>query len=403
MRKNILNKTGLKLSKKISKKLGNKRFKSLSIGSLIDEFNKLMDKKHIAKIKIDSVIFFIFIVLAILLLITTVVNPYDSIHIIKWKTIFMLFYILVVVNVLKDSKFLEWISLYILSHTTKIYITLIILTLLLSSIITNDIVLFVIIPITLVLSKYINIFNRDLEKLIILEGISANIGSALTPIGNPQNLFIFYHYHLNILEFIKNMIPFEICGILALMPFLSFEGGEKEYNFEKMEFRLEWIIYVLIFLLVIFSALNIINYCYLFPIILAVLVLKKVNVDYLFLLTFCALFIDIEGMKQLNIINMFYIHCNGIMLIIYSSFLAQILSNVPATILLSNLYHNWNLIAYGVNVGGNGTLIASFANLITLRLSNGKIGVIRFLMFGGLIYVLHLILLVLYVGIINIK
>ena len=277
---------------------------------------------------------------------------------------------------------------------------LIILTLFLSSIITNDIALFVIIPITGIVSKYIQMSSRDLEKLFILEGISANIGSALTPIGNPQNLFIFHYYQLDSFEFIKNMIPYELCGILVLLPFLNFKGINS-IHFKKMEFKYEWIAYILIFILVVLSALNIINYIYLFPIMAIILILKRVKVDYLFLLTFCALFIDIEGIKHLGIMDLFYIPCNGIILMVYSSILSQILSNVPTTILLSNLYPDWISIAYGVNIGGNGTLIASFANLITLRLSNGKIGVIRFLIFGGLIYLLHLILLIIYVSVIN--
>jgi Na+/H+ antiporter NhaD/arsenite permease-like protein len=69
---------------------------------------------------------------------------------------------------------------------------------------------------------------------------------------------------------------------------------------------------------------------------------------------------------------------------------------VPATVLLSNLYSNWLPIAYGVNVGGNGTLIASFANLITLRLSDKKVSVGRFLLIGIVVYVMHLVALAAY-------
>ncbi|WP_292460325.1 SLC13 family permease [Methanothermococcus sp.] len=357
------------------------------------------------KIKIDTAIFLMFIIVAVLFLLT-VIEPYKVISIVEWKTIFTLFYILVIVNLLKDSKFLEWISLSLLNCTKRIYIMLIILTLIMSSIITNDIALFVIIPITGIVSKYIQMSSRDLEKLFIFEGISANIGSTLTPIGNPQNLFIFYHYHLTIFEFIKNMIPYELCGILVLLPFLNFNTcslftTKKPFYFKNMEFKNEWMAYILIFILVVLSALNIVNYIYLFPIMVIILILKRIKIDYLFLLTFCALFIDIEGIKHLGIMNLFFIQWNSIALMIYSSILSQILSNVPATILLSNLYSNWIPIAYGVNVGGNGTLIASFANLITLRLSSGKIGVIRFLIFGGTIYLLHLTALIIYMTVAN--
>jgi Na+/H+ antiporter NhaD/arsenite permease-like protein len=133
------------------------------------------------------------------------------------------------------------------------------------------------------------------------------------------------------------------------------------------------------------------------PIVLSIAFIKRIKIDYLFILTFCALFIDIEGLKRLGIMGLFKIGCeNDILTMVYASLLSQIISNVPTTLLLSNIYNNWIPIAYGVDVGGNGTLLASFANLITLRLSSGKINVIKFLMFGILIYILHLIALIVY-------
>ncbi|AEF96709.1 SLC13 family permease [Methanotorris igneus] len=346
------------------------------------------------RINIDETIFLFFIFISILFLIF-LIKPIEILDIVEWKTIFSLFYMLVVVNLLKDCGFLEWISLKIIEKTNRIFIVLILLTLLLSMFVTNDIALFVIIPITLIMTKYCNI---NLRKILMLEGISANIGSALTPFGNPQNLFIYYHYNLNLMEFIINMIPFEILGILILIPFLEFKKMNVDVNTVKTQkFKKEWLSYLAIFLLVIASILGIFNYIYLLPVILPIAFIKRIKIDYLFILTFCALFIDIEGLKRLGVIELFKIsYENDILTMIYASLLSQIISNVPTTILLSNIYNNWLPIAYGVNVGGNGTLIASFANLITLRLSDGKISAIKFLMFGILVYILHLIALIIY-------
>jgi len=236
---------------------------------------------------------------------------------------------------------------------------------------------------------------KDLEKLIIFEGVSANIGSGLTPIGNPQNLFLFHFYNIGTLEFIINMIPFEIFGILAILPFLEFKKYDTKINID-IKFKKEWIFYILSFILVLLCVFGYLNFIYILPLILAILMYKRVKVDYLFLLTFIFLFVDIEGLKRIGIINIFSIKCGNVMLMIYASLLSQIISNVPATVLLSHLYKNWLPIAYGVNIGGNGTLIASFANLITLRLSNGNVRVGRFLLIGGIIYIMHLIVLVAY-------
>ena len=47
---------------------------------------------------------------------------------------------------------------------------------------------------------------------------------------------------------------------------------------------------------------------------------------------------------------------------------SQIISNVPAAVLLSGFTGNWQDLLAGVNIGGLGTPIASLASLITLKL-----------------------------------
>ncbi|ADG12817.1 Citrate transporter [Methanocaldococcus infernus ME] len=343
-------------------------------------------------LKADELIFSFFILLSIVFLIF-LINPMEALLVINWKTIISLFYIMVIVNLLKDSGFLEYLSIKIIERTRRIFLTLIFLTLILSMFVTNDISLFIIVPLTLILARYCNL---ELNKIIILEGIAANIGSSLTPFGNPQNLFIFYHYHLNFTEFVINMIPFEVLGILVILPFLDFKKFCVK-RLEEKEFKKVWLIYIFIFILTILSVLNIINSLYLLPIILYILVKKRIRVDILFLLTFCSLFIDIEGLKRLGIIEIFKINFSqDIIIMTYSSLLSQVISNVPTAILLSNLYDNWLAIAYGVNVGGNGSLIASFANLITIRLSEGRVDITKFLKYSFLIYFLHLTTLTIY-------
>jgi Na+/H+ antiporter NhaD/arsenite permease-like protein len=103
-------------------------------------------------INIDEAIFLFFIFISILFLIF-LINPAEIINIVEWKTIFSLFYMLVVVNLLRDCGFLEWISLKMIEKTDRIFIILIILTLLLSMFVTNDISLFVVIPITLIMGS----------------------------------------------------------------------------------------------------------------------------------------------------------------------------------------------------------------------------------------------------------
>ncbi|WP_423793206.1 SLC13 family permease [Methanocaldococcus indicus] len=343
----------------------------------------------------DTLIFSIFIFIGILMLFF-VVNISQIVYIVEWKTILSLFYLMVVVEILKSSKFLDYISLIILRKTKRVFIAIIFLTLILSMFLTNDVVLFVIVPLTLIMFESIE-DKKDLEKLIIFEGISANIGSGFTPIGNPQNLFLYHFYHIGVLEFLKNMLPYEILGVFILLFFLEYKKYRYNINV-NISFKKEWILYIFIFLLVIFSIFGVINYLYILPIILALIIIKRPKIDYLFLVTFIFLFIDIYGLKKLGIIELFDIKGNDITIMIYSSLLSQIISNVPATVLLSNIYNNWIPIAYGVNIGGNGTLIASFANLITLRLSNRNVSIGAFLFFSIIVYILHLLSLIIYLS-----
>jgi len=72
------------------------------------------------------------------------------------------------------------------------------------------------------------------------------------------------------------------------------------------------------------------------------------------------------------------------------------MSNVPATIFMSRFSTGWLSIAYGVNVGGNGLVIASLANIIALRFVKEKsvwvdfhrYSLLYLLVSGGLVYLL---------------
>jgi len=78
---------------------------------------------------------------------------------------------------------------------------LVVATFVLSMLVTNDVALLVIVPLTLALDTT----RKDL--LVILEALAANAGSALTPFGNPQNLFIYWSYGLHPGEFVAAIAP----------------------------------------------------------------------------------------------------------------------------------------------------------------------------------------------------
>ena len=54
---------------------------------------------------------------------------------------------------------------------------------------------------------------------------------------------------------------------------------------------------------------------------------------------------------------------------LFSIGLSQLISNVPATLIIENHVNNWIPLAVGTNVGGCGVITGSLANLITIRLT----------------------------------
>ena len=214
-------------------------------------------------------------------------------------------------------------------------------------------------------------------KLVIFQTLAANIGSGLTPMGSPQNLFIFSYYNLTAFEFLKIMLPFAILGAIWLF-ILNYTEKNKKLKFDLeniiIENKLQVLIFCALFIFIILSVFNIINYKLAFIItILAVLLLNKnllLKVDYILLLTFVCFFIFIGNLSSLPFIEQYakgFLQ-NKTTTYFSSIILSQIISNVPCSILLANFTSNWRELLLGVNIGGLGTLIASLASVISYKL-----------------------------------
>ncbi len=124
--------------------------------------------------------------------------------------IFILFTLFVVVSGLQKSGLISRLSRRI-EGGKCIPLKLVFATFFLSMLVTNDVALIVIVPLTLAL----NINRKDI--LVILLALAANAGSALTPFGNPQNLFIYWFYDLSAVQFISSIAPFSLVFLLLLV------------------------------------------------------------------------------------------------------------------------------------------------------------------------------------------
>jgi len=316
-------------------------------------------------------------ILALSLAVVTSFFSFPKIDYIDFKVLFSLFNLMIIVSAFKEMKVLDKIAVSLLTrfdNSKKISLILIYITFFSSMLITNDVALITFVPLALIISKRANLSPI---KLVIFQTIAANIGSGLTPMGNPQNLFIFSYYNLRALEFFKIMLPFALIGVIWLF-ILNNTQKTKKLNFDLEEIIIEKkaqvLIFSALFILIILSVFSIINYILAFVItIIAVLMLNKnllANVDYILLLTFVCFFIFIGNLSSLPIIEEFakgFLQ-NKTTTYFTSIILSQIVSNVPCSILLANFTSNWKELLLGVNIGGLGTLVASLASVISYKL-----------------------------------
>ncbi len=298
------------------------------------------------------------------------------------EVLFILFVLFVTVNGLQRSGFLLKLSRQI-EKGRAVPLKLVVTTFFLSMVVTNDIALIIIVPLTLTL----NIKQKDI--LIVMEALAANAGSALTPIGNPQNLFIYWFYNLHPLQFVSAIAPFSMAFLLVLAGAALFIRSDVTHQNLSGNSPVNKKAYFYgIFLVVVLMVV-----LHVFPIAVGMIVIffallfdrKALKVDYALLFSFFFFFGFAENVKillapELN-------HSNHVFLL--SAIASQVMSNVPATLLFAKFTTNWKGLLWGTNAGGFGSLVGSFANLIAYKIylnhdrsNKTALFTIKFLMLG---------------------
>ncbi len=242
-----------------------------------------------------------------------------------------------------------------------------------SMLITNDVSLIIFVP--LAIKAFIDLNRQDLIILVVsLQTIAANAGSMLTPIGNPQNLFIYSFYHYDLTEFLKVTAPvFTVCAILLYVstafidktPLILKEQPSTPFK----PFRT--VAFVMLFILCIMAVLRIIDVYDMALVVLCSVLVVDVRMfrqaDYKLLLLFTFLFIFVSNICTYalvaDIAHQFVKNYEYFV----SLSLSQIISNVPATVMLAEFALDSDALLKGVNVGGMGTCIASMASLISFK------------------------------------
>ncbi len=261
-------------------------------------------------------------------------------------------------------------------------LVLVLLSFFMSMLLTNDVTLVTIVPFTLLMFEKISGDRKARAEivLLVLETAAANLGSMLTPMGNPQNLYLYSKFNLSIADFLGIIFPYSALSLFLLIGsaflFLPKMQTEQPSGRTKMRGRLKPILFMLLFAVNMLTILRILDdKLLLLTVAAAVLIMDRklfLQVDYSLLLTFVFFFVFVGNLGSIpalseNLRRVFQGNEVGI-----SVLLSQIISNVPAAILLSGLSDHAGALIIGTNLGGLGTLIASMASLITYKFYAGE-------------------------------
>ncbi len=277
------------------------------------------------------------------------------------QVLFILFTLFIAVNGLQNSGFISKFS-HLIENGKAIPFNLVVTTFFLSMLVTNDVALVVIVPLTLAL----NINRKDI--LVIFEALAANAGAALTPFGNPQNLFIYWFYNLHPVIFIKTIAPFSLVFLSILINWSFIVKTKSTVNNlpKSQKVNDSAYAYGILLLIVLLSILHVLPIAVGLLVILYALLFdrKALLVDYALLCSFFFFFGLADNMKILLASKI----RDSSHVFLLSALTSQIISNVPTTLLFAKFTSNWEALLWGVNVGGFGSLFGSLANLIAYKM-----------------------------------
>ena len=217
-----------------------------------------------------------------------------------------------------------------------------------------------------------------------MQTIAANLGSMLTPIGNPQNLYLYARAGMSVAGLIALMLPYSATALILLLIWIQVAaakaphvcGSEKDKTLlgfsDRKELNMEYLAaYLILFTICLLTVARIIPYQIPLVLVLIYMLLRNreniSRVDYSLLATFIALFIFIGNLGRIPQFSSFLERIMAGRETLTAVLASQIMSNVPAALLLSGFTDNYRALIVGTNIGGLGTLIASMASLISFK------------------------------------
>lgn len=325
-------------------------------------------------------------VAAVLAVLSMFFVPPDAAYIgyIDLRTLAILFSLMTVMAGLRRQGVFDRLGRTLLAQTgstLQLVLVLVGLCFFGSMVITNDVSLLTFVPFTfVVLSGLAPDARRALTvPVVCMQTIAANLGSMLTPIGNPQNLYLYGKSGMNIAAFISLMLPYTVLSLLLLVLWAgALCRGQASAcscaHLQQPDAAADRKIVLLdaaLFVVCLLAVIRVLPYGVAFAAVLLCTLFADRStlrcVDYSLLLTFVAFFIFIGNLGR---VQTFSDWLQAILIgqeVPVAVLASQVTSNVPAALLLSGFTDKTSALIIGTNLGGLGTLIASMASLISYR------------------------------------
>lgn len=334
-----------------------------------------------------------------------------------YRTLALLFSLMTIMEGFKQTGFFGKVAQALLAkvHTFRqLYLVLVMLCFFCSMWITNDVSLLTFVPFTILVLELAGL-QKEMIPVIVMQTIAANLGSMMTPVGNPQNLYLYSVSGMGMGQFLMIMGPLTLLSFLMILgacvahknfpldserlksemlashtdtktqkatadhAFANVKTQDRpagKRHSEKDQSRYQNLLLAVLFLFSLLSVFRVLEWPLLLLIVLiGCLLLSGLfhstflprNVDYSLLLTFIAFFIFIGNMKRMDLVRDLLNQLLTGRELFVSFACSQVISNVPAAILLSGFTDQYAALLRGVNIGGLGTLIASLASLISYK------------------------------------
>lgn len=323
---------------------------------------------------------FVFIVVVLITIVSCFFVPIDKEYLNYFsnagETITAVFAILLIVVALDNIDFFQKIARFLVKrfkNTRSIIMALIFITYVSALINANDMALLTFLPLSYLVLKYTG-KTKYLAFTFVMQNVASNLGGMISPIGNPQNIYLFSYYDMGLIEFFKYMAIPTIAALVLIVVICMFVGKEPieyqdEYN-HKIDVK-KLSMYIVLFVLTFLVVCGLVPFYIALPIIvLTMLIMDRkafIKIDYTIILTFVCFFIFSGNMVRIPTINKLMTDFADSNTFLCAYLYCQLISNVPTSILLSKFTNNYPALLVSVNVASLGIIFSSLSGIIALK------------------------------------